>query len=118
MRFQVIPDKKAKQWIYDFNSVSTTDHFEELEQIFCESLLITAIKGRTSIPPKQSRPMTNTIAVGMQLKRTDGLSLKRDGFLEFLKTKTPFKNIAGGVENGRNYRDSVTKHLREIGVTL
>lgn len=116
MRFQVSPDKKAKQWIYDFDSVTTTQHFEELDRIFCESLLRASYQGQklNLAKVKQANDKYNSVCV--QLKRTDGLALKKDGFLEFLKNETPFGNMATGVENTRDCKNFVIEHVHKYRV--
>ena len=116
MQFQVSPDKKAKQWIYDFDSITTTHQFEELDRIFCELLLKASYQGPklNSAKVKQANDKYNSVSV--QLKRTDGLALKKDGFLEFLKKKTPFGNMAIGVENTRDCKNFVIEHVHKYRV--
>lgn len=88
MRFQVDANKKAKQWVSDFNSVCTISHFEELEHIFCKSLLLACSQGESLNVSKVKQANDKYNSVRVQLTRTDGLVLKRDGFLEFLKKET------------------------------
>lgn len=120
MRFQVSDSKKAKQWVCDFDSVSTTAHFEELEQVFCKSLVAECLKGQkpgahiTVSKAKQANDKYN--AVRLQLTRTDGLVLQKDGFNKFLKASPEHANAGKWLESDRETTEFLIENVHRYRV--